>query len=179
MRPNVQPEKLSQLIELTGKMKQAMFDNNTLRPELMRIFDSMELRPTGYKLKAGDGINLLIFRNQESAIAWDVMSSYNISIADYTALFFAQWGYESKMIHFPEVVETTYPINQTFPEFYAQKYKLNGFEIGSDWCPLCRGAGFMALLKFDVDSVVDGIPSPLVKDVCIHKKIKFNREVLK
>lgn len=177
----VQPVKLSKLIELTGKLKQAIFEDNKIRPELTRIWESIPkvLPRPGYKLKVDDGVKLLIFRNQESAIAWDIMSSYCISIADYTALYYAQWGCEPDMIHHPEIIETTYPINQTFPEFYGRKYQLNSFEVGSKWCSLCRGADFMALLRFDVEPTVDGIPSPLVKDVCVHKTVKTGREVLK
>ena len=175
----VRPEKLSGLIELTGKLKQAMFDVNKLRPELIRIYKAMKLRQTGYRLHPNDGVKLLIFRNQESAIAWDIMACYNISISDYIGLYFMQWNRNPTMIHHPEIVETTYPIDSKFPKEYGNTYQLNDFEKGVGWCPLCRGSGYMAMLRFDIELIVDGIPSPLAKDVCVHNKIKFKREALK
>lgn len=175
---DIQPEKLSGLLNLTGKLKQAMFEVGKLRPELLRIWGLMKLRKTGYRIKANDGIKLLIFRNQESAIAWDIMSSYGISIADYTALYYAQWDRDPTMIHHPEEVRTTYPVDKDFPKRYEKTYKLNDFEVGVGWCPLCRGTGFMSLLRFDAELIVNGIPSPLVKDICVHDIVKNKREVL-
>lgn len=172
-------------------IKQLIKNDNAL-PELDHIKSYMSagrLKPDSKQLRDSLGLKCLLFQSNSEATTWFLLASMGIAVADYKELYHAQHKRDI-IFNYPFILHGDYelmPFKKLDHHGKPYEVQLHSIEmedsdikqverysnIGeheriANWCPFCRGLGFIQALKFDTENTVDDIPSPVYKIRCFH-----------
>ncbi|MCP4580924.1 MAG: hypothetical protein GY839_04860 [candidate division Zixibacteria bacterium] len=151
-----------------------------IHPELTEIWKiaSSPKQSPGDPLVDGEPVTLLLFRRYETAIWWETMASYGIAIKLYSRLFRKQHGYSFSELSYkpPDRIpteismKTSIALTPECDEYHKlqKRYILNDYERSRGWCPFCRGAGYMMVLRAEQELTDNGIPVMPYRMRCVH-----------